>query len=73
MPISTHTFPRRPNLIEDFDDRFVIGTDEFIRLPGVSVGSPLAFKETWSILEQLPADVRTRIGRDNAATVYGLD
>ena len=60
-------------LIEDFADRFVIGTDEFIRLPGVSVGSPLAFKETWSILEQLPVGVRTKVGGNNAATVYGLD
>ncbi len=60
-------------LFEDFADSIVIGTDEFIRLPGASQGSPLAFKETWSILEQLPADVREKIGRDNAAMIYGLD
>ncbi len=60
------------DLFEDFADKFVIGTDEFIRLPGATVGSPLAFKETWPLLEQLPLGIREKIGRENAARIYNL-
>ncbi len=58
--------------IDNTAHKFVIGTDDFIRLPGATVGSPLAFKETWPLLEQLPLGIREKIGRENAARIYNL-
>ena len=59
-------------LLEEFPDRFVIGTDEFFCVPGNASAAPQSFEETWRILEQLPADLAKKIGRENAERVYGL-
>jgi len=69
-------------LFEDFPDRFMIGTDEFIRVTSDSQG-PAAYRPDeagarvqlsgWSILQQLPVEVRQKIGRDNAARIYNLE
>ena len=59
--------------LEDFQDRLMIGGDEFIS-PTERPGKPArSFAETWSILAQLPPVVAKKIGRDNAARLYGLD
>ncbi len=60
-------------LFREFPERFVIGSDEFIGMPGETSRMPQSFDETWSIIEQLPPDLATKIGRDNAARVYNLD
>ena len=69
------------NLFEEFPDRFVMGIDEFINVawdsqgsaPGdLSAGAREPFKG-WSILQQLPLEVRQKIGRDNAIGIYDLD
>lgn len=67
----------RPDWVElmrEFPDRFMVGADEFIRPPGMGgPGGPSGgFVKTWSIIRQLPADLRERVGRDNAARVYRL-
>ncbi|MBI4611973.1 MAG: amidohydrolase family protein [Planctomycetes bacterium] len=59
-------------LFEEFPDRFVIGSDEFFGGPG-SRRAPQSFEETWRILDQLPADLAAKIGRENAARIYGLE
>jgi len=61
-------------LIADFPDRFVGGADEFIT-PGENSGrrGPPSFEDTWSVIGQLPADLRAKVGRENAARIYGLE
>jgi len=57
-------------LFQAFPDRFVIGSDEF--QPPWDMRVPQSFAETWSLLKQLPEDLARKIGRDNAARIYGL-
>jgi hypothetical protein len=58
-------------LFERFPDRFVIGTDEFFGPVGGRI-APQSFEETWRILDQLPPELATKIGRVNAQKLYGL-
>lgn len=58
-------------LIKEFPDRFVIGTDEFIGPPSARQ-MPKSFESTWAIVDQLPADVADKVGRANATAIYGL-
>ncbi len=60
-------------LFEDFPDRFMAGGDEFVMAPGSPKRFPESFKETWAAVSALPGDLARRIGRDNAARVYGLE
>jgi hypothetical protein len=57
--------------MERFQDRLVIGSDEFVSPSG---GNDLAasFDETWSIIGQLSPAVARKIGGDNARRIYGL-
>lgn len=66
--------PEWLKLIGDYPDRFMIGADEFIGIPGrTSRKGPPSFEDTWSILDQLPPDLRSKVGRENAARVYRLE
>jgi hypothetical protein len=58
-------------LIESYPDRFIIGSDEIVRASNdhVSSGSMAA---TVSLLDQLPDDLKTRIGSENAYAIYRL-
>ena len=60
-------------LISDFPDRFMIGGDEFVGIPGRTPRRPQSFEETWRILDQLPPEIAGKVGHDNAARVYRLD
>ena len=60
-------------LISDYPDRFMIGGDEFVGIPGRTPNRPQSFAETWPILDQLPPDLAQKVGRDNAARIYNLD
>lgn len=66
-----HVKPEWLKLMSDFPSRFVIGTDEFFGKPGFG-HNPQSFEETWSILDELPPDIREKVGRENAALVYNL-
>ncbi|MFQ6089255.1 MAG: amidohydrolase family protein [Candidatus Methanofastidiosia archaeon] len=57
-------------LIGDFPDRFMIGSDEFIGIPGRTPRRPQSFEETWSILNQLSEDLAYKVGYENAARIY---
>jgi predicted TIM-barrel fold metal-dependent hydrolase len=65
--------PEWVKFISDFPDRFVIGGDEFVGIPGLTAQMPLSFKETWAFLEQLPPYLARKVGCDNAARVYNLN
>lgn len=61
------------DLMRGFPDRFMVGADEFIGIPGHTPRRPKSFVATWRMLEALPADLRHGIGYANAARLYGLD
>lgn len=61
--------PEWLKLIEDFPDRFVIGSDQHYR-PIPAKGQP-RWEATVLILNQLPAGLRQKIGIDNVLHIYG--
>jgi hypothetical protein len=65
--------PEWLELIGDYPDRFMVGADEFVSVPGRSTPGAPSFSQTWSLLDQLPPDLAEKVGRDNASRVYGLD
>ena len=60
-------------LFQEFPDRFVVGSDEFVGPEGViqGKGSQVSFEKTWGLLKRLPPDLARRFGRENAARIYG--
>ena len=56
-------------LIREFPDRFVIGTDSFFGLGGLTAYTP---GPVYRFLMGLPDDVRSKIAWENAARLYGL-
>jgi len=65
--------PEWLQLFKDFPDRFVIGADEFVGPADQPrrVGPP-SFADTWSVIEQLPQDLRVKIASENAMRIYRL-
>lgn len=61
-------------LMREFPDRFMVGADEFIHVPGTPrrVGPPGGFGKTWSVIRNLPPDLRPKLARHNAVRVYRL-
>jgi predicted TIM-barrel fold metal-dependent hydrolase len=55
-------------LFTDFPDRFIIGSDQHYPEPK---GEDRRWQEAVLLLNQLPADVRKRIGTENVAAIYG--
>lgn len=64
--------PEWQELFAAYPDRFVVGTDEFFGIPGVTRRMPGAFDETWRAFAQLPRDVQLAMGRDNPRRIYRL-
>jgi len=65
--------PEWMEFLSDFPDRFMVGSDEFLRSPGKRQLKSQSFEETWPILDQLPPDLARKVGHDNAARIYNLD
>ena len=64
--------PIRPEwrkLFEDFPDRFVIGTDQHYPQPEKG---PQRWQAVVLLFNQLPADLRQKIGIDNPTRIYNL-
>ncbi|HJP40950.1 MAG TPA: amidohydrolase family protein [Dehalococcoidia bacterium] len=61
-------------LFSDYSDRIMVGSDEFVSVPGATGGimPPDSFDKTWALLDQLDPELRRKIGHANAARVYGL-
>ena len=62
--------PEWLKLIASYRTRFMIGSDEFLGPTG-AVRAP-SFRETWSLVGQLPVGLARKVGHDNAAAVYRL-
>lgn len=58
-------------LFKEFPDRFVIGSDEIV-LPRNDHPSAGSILSTFSLLEQLPSDLKSKIGYKNARMVYPI-
>ena len=59
-------------LINDFPDRFMIGSDEFFFSTTGEARPNQSFEGTWRILDQLAEPVARKVGHENAARVYRL-
>jgi predicted TIM-barrel fold metal-dependent hydrolase len=57
----------------DFADRLLVASDQFVGIPGRTVRPPQYIEKTWTAIQQLPADVINKIGRDNAIKLYHLE
>jgi predicted TIM-barrel fold metal-dependent hydrolase len=58
--------PEWLKLFEDFPDRFIIGSDQHYPEPN----GPQRWEEAVLLFNQLPANLRKRIGTENAAHIY---
>jgi predicted TIM-barrel fold metal-dependent hydrolase len=59
--------PEWLKLFQDFPDRFVVGTDQHYPEPPPG---PQRWEAVVLLLNQLPADLRRKIGMENAAQLY---
>ena len=53
-------------------DRLLLACDQFVGIPGRTADPPQYMEETMSVIEQLPADVRIKVARENAVRLYHL-
>lgn len=61
--------PEWLKLFQDFSDRFVIGTDQHYPEPN---SAEQRWQAVVRLLNQLPPDLRKKIGRENAVRIYRL-
>jgi len=64
--------PQWLKLLEDFPDRFVIGSDQFYVAPRIQRRRPISFMGPYKLLSRLPPDLARKIGFDNAVRIYRL-
>ena len=57
-------------LIEEFPDRFVIGSDEFVDESGINAFGGTGYETTWSLIDELPEDLAIQVGYENAEKIY---
>ena len=65
--------PGWKKVIAEFPDRFLIGSDQFFGPDGYAERMPNNYDPTWAVLKQLSAGLAKKVGRENAARVYGLE
>jgi predicted TIM-barrel fold metal-dependent hydrolase len=61
--------PEWLKLFQDFPDRFVIGSDQHYPMPK---GEPQRWQAVILFFNQLPEDLRRKIGTENVARIYNL-
>lgn len=64
--------PEWKQFMEDFQDRLMLGADEFIGPSAEATKLAASFDTTWAIVDQLPERVANKVGSDNASRVYRL-
>jgi len=67
------TGPLKPEwlkLLQDFPDRFIIGSDQHYPMP--EQAGPQRWQEIVLLFNQLPPDLRRKIGTENAVRIYNL-
>ena len=62
--------PEWMKLLQDFPDRFIIGSDQHYPMP--EQAGPQRWQEIVLLFNQLPGDLRLKIGTENAAHIYNL-
>lgn len=60
------------SVFDAYPDRFVVGADDFITPNGQLDGASVSYSETWTAINKLPANLRSKIGTDNAKKIYKL-
>ncbi len=60
------------DLIAEFPNRFVVGSDQFYSVPGTRRVGPPSTKSTWNLVGQLPSNVASKVVCDNARSIYRL-
>ncbi|RIK09300.1 MAG: hypothetical protein DCC49_06800 [Acidobacteria bacterium] len=61
------------SVFEAYPDRFVVGADDFITPSGQLEGASVSYSETWTAINKLPADLRSKIGAENSRKIYKLN
>lgn len=64
--------PEWTDLIRAFPDRFVIGSDQFYGIPGLTPRRPPSSQGPRVFLNQLPPDLARKVGYENAVRIYKL-
>ena len=64
--------PEWKDLISEFPNRFVVGSDQFYSVPGTRRIGPPSTELTWELVNQLPSDVASKVVCDNTRTIYRL-
>jgi predicted TIM-barrel fold metal-dependent hydrolase len=59
--------PEWLSLLQDFPDRFIVGSDQHYPEPN---NQPQRWQAIVLLLNQLPADLQRRIGSDNARAIF---
>lgn len=59
------------DLLAEFPDRFVIGSDLFASEENPT-GGTYSLKDAWSVVDKLPSDLAKKVGGENAVRIYGL-
>jgi predicted TIM-barrel fold metal-dependent hydrolase len=57
-------------LFTEFSDRFIVGSDQHYPEPEGADAAPQRWQEVVRLVDQLPEDVRRKIGTENAARLY---
>jgi hypothetical protein len=65
--------PEWLSLIQEYSDRFMVGSDEFVCPVGIRSRYPESMSKTWAMVQTLPPDLAEKVGHTNAAQVYRLD
>jgi predicted TIM-barrel fold metal-dependent hydrolase len=66
-PVSGRIRPEWLRLLQEFQDRFVMGTDQHYPMPGSGIQR---WQASVFLLNQLPAEIRQKIGARNAQRLY---
>ncbi len=72
VDIKGKLYPEWLTFIKKHADRLMIGSDEFVGVPGKTFQKPKSFKSSWGILKQVPNSIAEKIGHSNAAKIYHL-
>ncbi len=60
------------DLIRDFDDRVLLGADEFYGIAGLTPERPKSTQATWDFVNQLPDDLAAKVAGQNARRIFNL-
>lgn len=65
--------PEWVDLIRSFPDRFLIGSDQFYGIPGLTPKRPPSSRGPRAFMNQLPQDLARKVGYENAIRIYRLE